>query len=262
MAFRQLAYLPDRRSTRTDQSVHITVRGSDASRVPYEEKVSTLSISCHGCRYLSRNNVLLGDIATLEVVHHRAGGSQRPAPARVRSVKQLAPNEMLFDVVVELESPQDIWGIASPPEDWAEFSSIDAFGDFPRELQIVPRPEAAKTSESRRNPPEPTGRSASSETCPTSPLPPLLVQLAATFREQIATTPVETARAAMGEDAGEHLHELCARIEGKAMKAFQNLVRAFVQELPSGAQQISETHKASTFSTNQHWTATRARDRK
>src|SRR5579862_2996355 len=101
VSFRQLAYLPDRRSTRTNQSVHITIRGIDATRIPYEEKVSTLSISCHGCRYLSRNNVLLGDFATLEVVHLRAGGSQRPAPARVRSVKQLAANEMLFDVVVE-----------------------------------------------------------------------------------------------------------------------------------------------------------------
>lgn len=232
MAFRQLAYLPDRRSTRTDQSVHITVRGSDASRIPYEEKASTLSISCHGCRYLSRNKLLIGDMATLEVVHHRAGGSKRPIPVRVRAVKQLAANEMLFDVVVELEFPQDIWGIATPPEDWAEFPEIEAFGDFPRELQIVPRPEAAKTLESRWNPPETTRRSGSSETCPTPPLPPLLIQLAAAFREQIPTTPVETDIAAMVEDTGESLHDFCSQVESKAMKIFQNLVRAFVQELP------------------------------
>lgn len=262
MAFRQLAYLPDRRSTRTDQSVHITVRGSDASRIPYEEKVSTLSISCHGCRYLSRNNVLIGDFATLEVVHFKAGGSKRPAPIRVRSVKQLAANEMLFDVAVELESPQDIWGIASPPEDWAEFSKIEAFGDFPRELQIVPRPEVAKTLEPRRNPPETTRRSGSSETCETSPLPPLLIQLAAAFREQIATTPVEIDRAPMAEDTGESLHEFCSQVESKAMNVFQNFVRAFAQELPREAPQTNEPHKASAFSTTAHWTATRSRDTK
>lgn len=255
MPFRQLAYLPDRRSTRIEESVHLTVRGIDASRVPYQEKVSTLSISCHGCRYLSRNKVLLGDIATLEVVHLRAGGSKYPTQARVRSVKQLAANEMFFDVAVELEFPQDIWAIASPPEDWAEFSKMEAFGDSTRELQIVPRPEAPKASLPKWIPVEPVRLFRSLETGSASPLPPLLAQLVASLREEIATTAVAMDRPPIAEDGDESHHEFCSQLERKAMKVFESLVRAFMEELASRSQQMNETQKASAFNTYARWTA-------
>lgn len=231
VAFRQLAYLPDRRSTRIEQSAHLTVRGMDASRVPYQENVSTLSVSCHGCRYLSRSKVLLGDIVTLEVVHFRTGGSKYATPARVRSVKQLAANETLFDVAVELECPQDIWGIASPPEDWAEFSRLEASGSPPRELQIVPRPATTRAPEPKPVPAEPTRRFGSLETGSASPLPPFLAQLAANLRGEVGTIVLVTDRATANEKTHESMSEFCSQIERKAMKVFEGLVRTFVEEL-------------------------------
>jgi len=251
--FRQLAYLPDRRSTRIEQSTHITVRGIDASRVPYQEKVSTLSISCHGCRYLSRNQVLPGDIATLEVIDPRAGGSKCPTQARVRSVKPLAAEEMLFDVALELEFPQDIWGIGSPPKDWAEFSKAETFGDSPRELQVVPRAEVTRASEPKRIPAEPIWRFPSLETGSTSPVPPLLAQLAANLRE-VETPAVVTDRAAIAEGADEPLRELCSQLERKAMTVFESLVRAFVKDLTSRSKQMIEAQEGSVFSTCPRWT--------
>jgi hypothetical protein len=257
--FRQLAYLPDRRSTRIEESVHITIRGVDASRLPYQEKASTLSISCHGCRYLSKNKVLLGDIATLEVVPLRAGGSKYPVQVRIRSVKQLAANEMLFDVAVELESPQDIWAIAAPPGDWSEFSKIERFADSPRELQIVPRPEVPRGPELNRIAAEPSWRSNSLETCATEQ-PPLLMQLAASFREESVTTAAKTEGAAKADDANEHLDEFCSRLEGKAVKILETLARAFVEDLTLRLQQISKAREFSEFNAYEHWMETAERE--
>ena len=252
MAFRQLAYLPDRRSTRTDQSVHIIVRGMSDSRVPYEEKVCTLSISCHGCRYLSRNKVLLGDIATVDVLHLGSESAKYPARVRVRSVKQLA-NEMLFDIAVELESPQDIWGIASPPEDWVEFSKKEAFSDSVRELQIVPRPEGRRAPQAKWTPTEPARRLRSLEAHSTSPLPPLLAQLAANLREEIGTARIATRGDAIAEDGDESLPELYSQLERKAMTIFESLVRAFVEELTSRSRQVNETRQAASVNTHARW---------
>jgi hypothetical protein len=245
--------LPDRRSTRIEDSVHLIVRGIDASRVPYQEKVSTLSISCHGCRYLSRNKVLLGDIVTLEVVHSRAGSSKFATPARVRSVKQLAANEMLFHVSAELECPQDIWGMASPPEDWAEFSRLEASGSPARELQIVPRPATTRSPEPKSIPADPARRFGSLETGSGSPLPPFLAQLAANLRGEIKPMAVATDRAAVIEDTDESLSEFCSQLERKAMKVFEDLVRTFVEELTNRSLQMNDPQKISVLSTDARW---------
>src|SRR5579871_4643534 len=121
MPYRRLAYLPDRRSTRIGESVPITVSGLDASRSLYHERVSTVSISCHGCQYLSANRVAVGDMAILEVLNLGAPFSKSPALARVRSVKQISENPATFDIAVELELPRNVWKVACPPADWGEF---------------------------------------------------------------------------------------------------------------------------------------------
>src|SRR5580693_4492781 len=56
-----------RRSTRRDQAILITVSGVDSRRGPYSEKVSTLTISCHGCKYPSKYQVLPEALVTLEL---------------------------------------------------------------------------------------------------------------------------------------------------------------------------------------------------
>ena len=61
------SYRSARRSTRRDQAIQVTVSGVDSRRGPYIEKVSTLTISCHGCKYPSKYQVLPDAWVTLEL---------------------------------------------------------------------------------------------------------------------------------------------------------------------------------------------------
>jgi hypothetical protein len=238
MAYRQLAYLPDRRSTRIEQSVHITIRGLDASRSPYEEKAATLSVNCHGCRYLSRNNVLRGDNATLEVGQLSDGRPRYSTQARVISVKRLGPDEELFDVAVELESPRNIWGIASPPEDWPPVPEVAEPIGSARELHIVRR-EAPGLPESGA----------------LSSLPPLLVQVMASLHERMGASLSEAAEAAAAtaRDDGRSLSEFRGRLENEAAKVLERVVTASMEDLARRAQKLRDSHEAALRSTCELW---------
>ena len=52
------SYSQKRRSTRLDKAVPVAVQGVGAYREPYQDQVSTLSISCHGCTYNSKYEVI------------------------------------------------------------------------------------------------------------------------------------------------------------------------------------------------------------
>ncbi len=75
MSSHQLAYAQKRRSTRIDQAVPLLVQGVGAMREPYQEQVSTLSISCHGCTYLSKHEVIQGETVYLDVKAPTAGST-------------------------------------------------------------------------------------------------------------------------------------------------------------------------------------------
>ncbi len=165
---------------------------------------------------------------------------------RVRAVKQLA-NDMLFDVAVELEMAQDIWGIVSVPEDWAAFPKIEGLRNSARELQIVPRVEANKALDQERTPTEPVRLFWALESDSISPLPPLLAQLAANLREETGTRAATKDRIPIGEDADESLREFCSEVERKAMKVFGSLVKAFAERI-DGSIATSERHSPSDLS--------------
>ena len=54
MSNAQLAFIEQRRSTRIDRAIPITVYGANLSQEPYQELVSTLTVSYHGCRYRTK----------------------------------------------------------------------------------------------------------------------------------------------------------------------------------------------------------------
>ena len=86
MSSRQVAYAQKRRSTRIDQAVPVAVQGLGAFREPYQEQVSTLTISCHGCAYQSRYEVIQGEDVYLDVRSPTDGSSHGSARARVKWV--------------------------------------------------------------------------------------------------------------------------------------------------------------------------------
>src|ERR1700680_5038667 len=107
-----------RRSTRIDQAIPIVVQGVGALREPYAEQVSTLSISCHGCTYQSKHEVIQGETVYLEIKPPNVGPVVCSSRARVKWVQKLGVKERVFQVAVELEVAGNIWGVPSPPGDW------------------------------------------------------------------------------------------------------------------------------------------------
>jgi len=126
-----------RRSTRIVQAVPLTVTGVDALGRPFQERTSTLLISCHGCRYQSKHYVLKNMWVTLEVPHHDPSQPPRTARGRVTWIQRPRTVRELFQIGVEMEMPGNIWGIAFPPPDW--FAAVDAHAGEPsHELPVAP----------------------------------------------------------------------------------------------------------------------------
>jgi hypothetical protein len=139
-----------RRSTRIVQAVPLNVTGVDALGRPFQERTSSLTINCHGCRYQSKHYVLKNMWVTLEVPHPEAGRPQRVVRGRVTWIQRPRTVRELFQIGVELEIPGNFWGIAFPPPDWFPFpdapSSQSPAGEIesdisPSEQEFVSEPE-------------------------------------------------------------------------------------------------------------------------
>lgn len=111
---------PLRRSTRLNAVVPITVMGVDSYRGPYREDVSTVTVSCHGCKYESKHDVLTNSWVMLELP---AKDKAQAVSARglVKWVKRPLDTSGVFETAIELENPGNIWGIDTPPQDWVTF---------------------------------------------------------------------------------------------------------------------------------------------
>ncbi len=107
-----------RRSSRIERSVPLIVFGQNRMGEPFVERTVSTSLNLHGCRYPSRHDYGVGSWVTMQVV----GLSVEPKPpavrARVRSVHTSQSSRELQQVGVELENPGNVWGIATPPQDW------------------------------------------------------------------------------------------------------------------------------------------------
>ena len=110
-----------RRTTRIVQAVPLTVMGVDALGRPFQERTSTLTINCQGCRYQSKHYVLKNMWVTLEVPHNEPGHEARSVRGRVTWIQRPRTVRELFQIGVELEVSGNVWGIAFPPADWFPF---------------------------------------------------------------------------------------------------------------------------------------------
>jgi hypothetical protein len=110
-----------RRTKRIIQAVPLTVTGVDALGRPFQERTSTVTINCQGCRYQSKHYVLKNMWVTLEIPHNEPGHPTRMVRARVTWIQRPRTVRELFQVAVELEVSGNVWGIAFPPGDWFPF---------------------------------------------------------------------------------------------------------------------------------------------
>src|SRR6202022_2360571 len=84
----------------------------------FQERTSAVSLNLHGCRYPSRHDYSVGSWVGLQVLEPSGEGNPPVMRAQVRSIHPpMSPRE-LYQIGVELESPSNVWGVSTPPEDW------------------------------------------------------------------------------------------------------------------------------------------------
>jgi hypothetical protein len=129
-----------RRSTRVEHPVTLIVLGKNGLGQPFQEKTASVSVNLHGCRYPSRHEYPVGSWVGLQVVHSDRQVRSPLIRAQVRSVHTPDSPRELFQIGVELETPSNVWGLSTPPEDWQKLiggelstTHLATGGNLPRE---------------------------------------------------------------------------------------------------------------------------------
>jgi hypothetical protein len=139
-----------RRSTRIDRSVPLIVFGQNRMGEPFVERTVSTSLNLHGCRYPSRHDYGVGSWVTLQVVGLNVEPKPPAVRARVRSAHTAQSSRELQQVGVELESPGNVWGVVTPPQDWMGAGGTNtAMSQFAAAVAPVldPPPMTAKLDE-------------------------------------------------------------------------------------------------------------------
>ena len=234
-----------RRSSRLNQAIPLTIEGADASRTPYREHVSTLTVSCHGCKYRAKNKPSLGDLVLLAL----EGSERRSASARVKHVVQLGTNENPFEVVLELESPGNIWALPSPPEDW--FPAREGAADAPPAgIRVLPRNEAQIVSMSPG-----TAESAAIRPDALGSASPFLAQFMLGLNEQIRVIASDAAMAAIAKEKGRLLDEFRTQLRSEARETLEQAIVVARENAGSKVlQELNAAHETAARSTYERWT--------
>ena len=130
-----------RRSSRVQLSVPLLILGTDRRGETFQERTSAVSVNLHGCRYPSRHDYAQDGWVTLQVTG-TGGPNSRAVRARVRSVFSAQTPRELCQVGVELDTPGNVWGVSTPPEDWQRL--LGASNSFAGDAAAVaPAPETS-----------------------------------------------------------------------------------------------------------------------
>ena len=253
MSSHQFIQAHKRRSTRIDQAIPIVVQGVGALREPYAEQVSTLSISCHGCTYQSKHEVIQGETVYLDIKVPNGGSVGCSSRARVKWTQKVGAKERAFQIAVELEIAGNVWGVASPPADWFPLQTPEAVeaAATGRELKVVTRKEqpviTAPESGSNRASQLERSQAVSSSIAP-------LAQLMVGLGEQIQTMASEAAAAAIVKEKSSLLEEFRSQFRDEAVKAIQSAISSSKEAMVRQAmKELSEAHEAGARNNYAQW---------
>jgi hypothetical protein len=228
-------------------------------REPYQEQVSTVSISCHGCSYQSKHEVLQGETVYLDVQPSTDGAVGCTTRAQVKWVQKLQVKERAFQIAVELEFAGNIWGIATPPDDWFPLripAATEPAGSG-RELKVVTRKEqqAVPAPASVASPGGGAVHAsplAKNDAAAPAALP--LAQLMVGLGEQIQTMASEAAAAALARDKVRLIEEFRAHLREEAVKSIQSVIAASKDVIVQQAtKELSQAHEASIRNSHAQW---------
>lgn len=235
MSSNPVAYAQKRRSSRLEKAIPLAVQGVDASRAPFQEEVTTLAISCHGCSYQMKHEVPPGAILVLDMAQRASGASGFPTRARVKWIEKLHTySEPAYGVAVEFESAGNVWGIASPPEDWLAVRGSQAAEPASpgRELRLVARTESQSLS-TRGGGAAPVSNLKRNEAA--ASLSPWFSNLMSGISNQIQATVTEIAAATLANERARLLEEFRAQLQIEAAGTIERVIETSQEELAQRA---------------------------
>ncbi len=217
-------------------AIPITVSGVDALGEAFRELTSTLSVSCNGCKYKSKNYVQRDSLVTIEIMHQNPRLGPRVVRGRAKWVQRPRNLREQYEIGLEFVVSGNIWGIASPPPDWFphpddEVPPHEAAAEAAQELaaEIAAAEgtdsetlrEAAAIEAKRSIPPvafEEIDISGAIGFTPEEEPSPAPVDLNARLQETIATS-LKTMVNRMAEEAAQHIAMRIARAIDEAREA-------------------------------------------
>jgi len=250
MSSNPAAYAQKRRSSRIEKAMPLAVQGVDASRAPFREEVKTVAISCHGCSYQMKHEVLPGSMLVLDMGQGANGFSEWPARARVKWIQKLdTATDPAYGVAVEFESAGNIWGIASPPEDWPPVRGSKAAepSNPGRELRLVTRTEpqsgAIRSGGAATSPFLKKGEAAAS-------LSPWFSDLMAGISNQVQATVTEIAALTLANERTRLLDEFRAQIQNEAAGTIDRVIETSKEDLTQRALKVLNEAAEATVQTS------------
>jgi hypothetical protein len=237
MSSNPVAYGQKRRSSRIEKTIPMAVRGVDASRVRYREEVTTVAISCHGCSYEMKHEVLPGAIVVLDLGQRAKGYSECPSRGQVRWIRKLnSAAGPAYGVGVEFEKAGNIWGITSPPEDWFPVQRGNVVEPNPgRELQLVTRAESQTV---------PTGIGGSTPVSllkkneAGASLSPWFSELMGGLSNQIQVTVSEIAAMTLANEKSRLLDEFRVQLQNEAAGTIERVIATSKEDLARRALKV------------------------
>jgi hypothetical protein len=232
----------------------VVVQGVGAMREPYQEQVSTLSISCHGCTYQSKHEVIQGETVYLDVITQAEGAVACSSKGRVKWAQKVGTaKERVYQIALELEIAGNIWGIPAPPEDWFA-PQMPPAGEAPaaaRELKVVTRKEQQAIAATAETVNRPTGIEKRESAAPSIPA---LAQLMMGLGEQIQTVASEAATATLFREKSRLIEEFRTQFKEEATRGMQSAV-ATAKEMVvrQASKEMAEAHEAIARNTHAQW---------
>jgi hypothetical protein len=146
-----------RRSTRINQTVPLVILGANKLGQSFLEVTSAVSLNLHGCRCTSQHAYPLESWITLWVTGTEGRANSPVVRAKVQSIHSPQTPRELCQVGVEFETPGNVWGIDTAPEDWLRLSpgiSSSMQGAFARKPATIPAPPVPAESAQQEVPME------------------------------------------------------------------------------------------------------------
>ena len=241
MSSSPLVYPNKRRSSRIGKAIPLAVNGLDVSRAPYREEVTTVTISCHGCSYQMKHEVHPGDVVVLDFGQPATGRSESASRARVKWIQKLRTvNGQVYDVAVEFERAGNIWGVASPPDDW--FPAQEGKMIEPSKPQIVPGRSGAVSA--------PFLKKTETAVLPSQSLPDLMAGLS----NQIQVMVTETAAVSLVNEKNRLIAEFRAQLQEEATTTLERIITTSKEVWARRAlKELSEQQEATARANHERW---------